>query len=322
MNRSTSLNAIGVDIGGSSIKAGIVTSTGSILHQLSVPVSRTDAQTLIGDVLATIARLQHIASVDAIGIASTGVTDAEQGVVLQSTTIKDYDGTNWKDILVREYNLPVIVENDVKAAAWGEYKSVHLPANSTVSFIAVGTGIGCGLIVDGKIWHGTSFAAGEIGYITIDTNGPEYNGNVGCLEFYAAAPSIIRYVQEKVQCGYRGKLLELAHDNPHFIYLPLIREAEDMGDELAREAFKIAGEMLGVGIVNLVHLFNPNMVILGGGVVEASKTYLKAAISLAMRRILRSARIGLEITPAQLGNNAAIVGAGLLAIERGQALNL
>ncbi|HVB73504.1 MAG TPA: ROK family protein [Ktedonobacteraceae bacterium] len=307
--------AVGIDIGGSSIKVGLVIDSGRLLHQRTLPIDRQDVQGLIKVVLEVIKQFQIAHQISSIGIASTGIVDSEQGVILQSTTIRDYDGTNWKSIVSRYYDLPVYVENDVNAAAWGEFKSTSLPSIGTMSLIAIGTGIGCGLIVDGKIWRGTGYAAGEIGYITINVDGPEYNGNVGCLEYYAAAPSIVNYVRERIDAGHESVIISLTHGDRDLISLPIIKQAEDKGDRLAREAFEFAGKMLGVGIVNLVNLFNPRMVILGGGVVDASETYTKAAKSLAMRRILRSACVGLEIVTAQLGNNAAVVGAGLLALD-------
>ncbi|TMC18561.1 MAG: ROK family protein [Chloroflexi bacterium] len=322
MDNNTELNAVGVDIGGSSIKVGIVTATGHILHQRILPLKRATAPVLIQEVLTAIASLRRIAPISAIGIASTGVTDAERGVILQSTSIRDYDGTNWKSILASKYDLPVIVENDVKAAAWGEFKEAYLPPDSTVALIAVGTGIGCGIIIDGKIWRGSGFAAGEIGHITINAHGPQYHGNVGCLEYYASAPSIVMYVRERIQAHSKSIIPALVNGDLNRLSLPLIKQAEDMGDQLAKEAFREAGEMLGIGIVNVVHLLNPDIVILGGGVVEASTTYVDAAISLAMRRILSSARNGLTIKRARLGNQAALVGAGLLAVEHCRILSL
>jgi glucokinase len=316
MSKHPISHSIGIDIGGSSIKAGIVTSTGNLLDQLSVPTDRNDPQGLVRNVLEVVTQLQRKSSVSAIGIASTGIVDAEKGVILQSTTIKNYDGTNWKSIMENLFDLPVSLENDVKAAVWGEFKCRYLSCKSTVALIAVGTGIGCGIIVDGQIWRGAGFAAGEIGYLTINTDGPEYNGNVGCLEYYASASSIVRYVREKIAAGYDSLIIDMMDGNPERISIAIIKQAEDMGDVLARDAFIYAGEMLGVGVVNLVHLLNPAMVILGGGVVEASESYSKAAITLAMQRILRSSTIGLEIVKAQLGNKAAVVGAGLLALEQ------
>jgi glucokinase len=309
------LCAVGVDIGGSSVKAGIVTGAGSLLHQRSLPIDRRDPQGLIRTVLKVIKQFQTTYQISSIGIASTGIVDTNKGVILQSTAIKGYDGTNWKSILASYFDLPTCVENDVKAAVWGEFKSTGLPPNGTISLIAIGTGIGCGLIVDGKIWHGAGHAAGEIGYITINIDGPDYNGNVGCLEYYAAAPSIVNYVREKIDAGIESIITTITGGDQDLISIPIIKQAEDKGDRLAREAFEFAGRMLGVGIVNLVNLFNPHMVILGGGVVDASETYSKAAISLAMQRILRSACVGLEIVTARLGNNAAVVGVGLLALE-------
>lgn len=252
----------------------------------------------------------------AIGRATTGIVDSTQGTIVQSTTIQGYDGTNWKEQIARVCPLPVHVENDSRAATWGEFCLAGYAEDATVSLITIGSGIGCGFILAGHLWGGASGASGEMGYMTVQADGPEYHGNVGCLEAYASAPGIVAYVQTHLQAGRTSKI----SDATALTFRCIAQLAEEQ-DELALEAVRYAAEMLGVGIVNLVHLFNPHAVILGGGVVEASPLYVQVATQIAMQRLLVASRVGLTITTAQLGNRAAIVGAGLLALKQRNRAN-
>ncbi len=307
---------IGIDIGGSSIKAGLVSTSGELRNEFSIATEKENIEKLQSDVVQIIKKLSSDKfEISGIGIATTGIVDNKEGRILESTAIKNYNGMNWREFLSGYTPLNVVVENDVKSAAWGEYKYTNLSNADTIALIAIGTGIGCGIVINGSVYHGSTFAAGEIGYISIDFNGPPYLNNYGCLELYASATSIVSFIKNSIEKSGGAEMLKVVHGDINSITVKEISQAEKLGNPLAIEAFSKAGEALGVGIVNLVHVLNPNAVILGGGVVDASNVFTNKAIEIAQQRILKTSQKNLEIRKAQLGNHAATIGAGLLAWE-------
>ena len=309
-------NAIGFDLGGNSIKVGVVTPGGELLEERSLPTQIGDATLVVADVLKMIARLRAEHDIAAVGLASTGVIDSMRGMVLQSNTIKNYKGTDWQHLISQAHPLPVAVENDVNAAAWGEFKQTHRPAHTTSALIAIGTGIGCGLIIDGKIWPGASFAAGELSYMTLEVNGPFYDGMHGPAQLYVSDPGIVAYVRNQLTLYRQSVIRELTEHDLNRVSIAVIAQAEQQNDELALEAFTFAGQRLGATLVNFVHVLNPHFIILGGGLVDASPTFVHAAKNFAHRYMLEAAQSKLQITTAQLGNKAAVIGSALLALDK------
>jgi glucokinase len=309
-------NAIGFDLGGNSIKVGVVTSVGELLAERSLPTQVNDAALVVADVLEMIGRLRTEYDIAAVGLASTGVIDSVRGVVLQSNTIKNYKGTDWAQLIGQSHSLPLAVENDVNAAAWGEFKQTHRPAQTTSALIAIGTGIGCGIIIDGKIWPGASFAAGELSYMTLEVNGPFYDGMHGPAQLYASDPGIVAYVRNQLTLYRQSIIRELTDHDLNRVSIAVIAQAEQQDDELALEAFTFAGQRLGATVVNFVHVLNPHLIILGGGLVDASPTFVQAAKDFAHRYMLEAAQSELQITTAQLGNKAAVIGSALLALDK------
>jgi glucokinase len=242
-----------------------------------------------------------------IGISSCGVVDSERGVVVDSVNIPGYEGTDWSEHL-REFGLPVRVENDARAAAWAEF---HLREDRAVSdwiHLPIGTSIGGGIILGGQLWHGHSFNAGEIGHVTVAADGPVCScGNVGCLELFVSIGSVLQFVQDELVQG-RSSVLKARTR----LDLQAISQAEQEGDTLAHEAFARMGHYLGIGLTTLANLFNPPVITVGGGTLLASETILSTARAYVSAHALASARSHLRIEPGKLDNQAGFVGAALL----------
>lgn len=301
-------NVIGVDVGGSFVKAGIVSPDGQVLFQAeSIPT--VNAPSVVEVVHGLVTELiRREPAPRGIGISSCGVVDSVRGVVLDSVNIPGYTGTDWPELL-REFKLPVRAENDARAAAWAEFQ---LREDRTVNdwiHLPVGTSIGGGIILGGKLWYGHSFSAGEIGHITVAADGPVCScGNVGCLEMFVSKGSVLQFVHDELAKGRSSVLL--TEDE---LDLQAISQAEQQDDALAHEAFARMGHYLGVGLTTLANLFNPPVITVGGGTLLASETILNAARAYVTTHALPSARLHLKIEPGRLDNQAGFVGAALLA---------
>jgi glucokinase len=307
---------IGIDVGGSFIKGGLVSSEGKVSAQLS-PEPSGDGLEVVATVRRMVASLQDLAEklqapVEALGISTCGVVDPHQGEILENMSIPGYSGTIWGRELA-DLKLPLHVENDARAAAWAEFQArdnreidnwIHLP---------IGTNIGSGIIVHGQLWRGSTHGAGEIGHITVDENGSLCAcGNVGCLEGFVSKRGIFSYVEEALSQG-RESLIVLPSGDRNEMGLQRISAAEAQGDALAHEAFQSLGRFLGVGLTTLVNLFNPSVITIGGGTPMASPTILDTARRYVNNHALRSARTELVIKKGKLGNEAGFIGAALLA---------
>jgi glucokinase len=300
-------NSIGVDIGGSFVKAGIVTPDGQVLFQAE-PIPTVDGPGVVEGVRRMIGLLIDGANRPAgIGISSCGIVDTRQGLILDSVSVADYAGTRWPEVL-GGFGLPVRVENDARASAWAEFQLREDRAVTDWIHLPLGTSIGSGIIVDGRLWSGRGYSAGEIGHITVEAGGPVCPcGNIGCLELYVSNESVLKYVAGELANGRLSSLNGSAG-----LDLQRLSEAELAGDALAHEAFERMGRYLGVGLTTMVNLFNPSVVTIGGGTSQASGTILEAARRYVGGHALPSARNKLEILPGRLGNSAGFIGAALL----------
>ncbi len=315
------MTIIGLDIGGSFIKGGLVDADGQVLHAVNPQPTIRGAQLadkvhrMIYDLIG-IANDDGLSPVEAVGISTCGVVDPEMGTVLESVAISGYAGTQWP-LLLDGIKLPVTVENDGRCAAWAEY---CLRSDEDVldwAHVPVGTNVGCGIVLGGELWRGHSFTAGELGHITIDVNGPLCAcGNIGCLETYLGRRPLLTYVQQAIADGRDTLVAELCGGNLEHIDLFLVSHAEAQGDAVARQAFEEMGIYLGVGLTTLINLLNPQVISVGGGVIEASATIVRAAREYVSGHALASAVKDLKIQHGQLGNQAGFIGAARLAGER------
>jgi glucokinase len=310
MNRD---HILGIDIGGSFIKSGLVATDGRVQKQFP-PVPTGTGEEVRKTVLEIAKKRINQHPFRAVGISTCGVVNPGSGEVLENTTIAGYAGTDWKRVLA-PLGVPVAVENDARAAAWAEFclrknrriqEWMHLP---------LGTSISSGIIIQGKIWYGSSFSAGEIGHITAKTDGPVCScGNIGCLEGLVSRRMAARYLLDEISKGVPSLHFNLEMD-PDAITIHQISAAEKAGDQAAAGAFRQLGKYLGVGLTTAANLINPPVITVGGGILEASDTILATAREYVWRHALQSARKNLEIRKGQLGNRAGFTGAALLAAD-------
>ncbi|MFH1096570.1 MAG: ROK family protein [Candidatus Desantisbacteria bacterium] len=307
---------VGLDIGGTKIDAGILDASGKILKKTRI---YTEAHEGLDAVIQRIYNaidtvIEGIkASICGIGIGVPGQVDVKNGIVIFAPNM------GWKNVEIRKliqerYDLPVEIENDANCGALAEARLGAGTGTGSLVWITVGTGIGGGIIIDGKLIQGANFAGGEIGHMIIEENGTVCGcGNRGCLEALAAGPAIIRQMREKITAGTQTAVLKMIDNDLDKITVGGIAKAADMGDNLSLRILNRAGEYLGLGTVNLANILNPEVIILGGGVMEAAGHHLLKTIKdTVQKRALAQASNRLRIELAMLGNDAGLIGASLL----------
>jgi glucokinase len=251
-------------------------------------------------------------SIAAIGVAIPGLVNRQTDRViaprdLPATLVEDLHGE-----LMRATGLRVELENDANAAAYGEYKVGAGRGARNLFYMMIGNGIGGAIILDGKLWTGASGFAGEVGHITIDTEGIEcICGNTGCLETVASAPSIVRRARERLNRDSTSSLSRLAL-NKTFTADDIAHQAND-GDDFALMMIERTGKYIGTGVASVINLLNIELVVLGGGVMDAGALILNPIIQEVKRRAFQPCFEATEIVAAKLGLDGAPIGAALLA---------
>jgi glucokinase len=249
--------------------------------------------------------------VSAAGIDCAGLIDGMKGQLHYSPNLPGWEGTALGDLFARELGMPVTVDNDVNCAAWGEFV---LGAGRGTSFffcLTLGTGIGGGVIADGRLYRGWQGMAGEVGHQVIDPDGPPCPcGNKGCLEAMANAESIVRRARAALASGAPSAL-----EDGEGLTSRLIAEAAGRGDAVAVKALEETGRALGTGLANIVHMFNPEVIAVGGGVAGAGELILGPARESMREQLMDEILAAVRIVPAELGNTASLVGAAMMALD-------
>ncbi len=312
---------VGIDLGGTKINTALVNADGGIIAQ---DYRATQAEK---GPEAVIAQLVDAASdvitrggispkqVCAVGVAAPGPIHAESGVV---TTPPNLPG--WRDVPLRQLiqdklGLPTALENDANAAALAEHHFGAGQGTRHMIYVTASTGIGGGFILDGKLYGGATGAAGEIGHMTILPQGPLCAcGNRGCLEALASGTAIARAAQERVKYGVPTLIADLAEGDPDRISAKLVAEAAAQGDIEAQEIVTEAMGYLGVGMANLVDAFNPELIVIGGGLTKMGERLFDPVRRMVDRRAFRAAAQVVRIVPAQLGDDVGILGAATVAM--------
>jgi len=310
-------NRIGIDVGGTNVKIALVNEKGNIIYSNSIPTrAEMGYEYTINNMKEAIRELlkethTDAKSIEGMGFGFPGQIDCQKGIVRLAPNIPGWVDVPIAEIMEKEFGIPTRVDNDVRCAALGELNYGAGIGCENLICITVGTGIGSGLIINGKLVRGASNAAGEIGHIKLDINeGPLCGcGDRGCLEAFASGPSIVAMAEEYIKGGKSTKYRELA--NPD-ITPYIVSEAAKQGDAVAKRIFTIIGGYIGVGLASVVNLLNPEKIIIGGGVAAAGDLLLDPIKETLIKRAMPIAGSAVEIVPAQLGNSAGVIGASLL----------
>jgi glucokinase len=311
---------MGVDLGGTKVEVARVHAAGTLIERLRRPTDVKDGVDAVEDeIVAAVRELEERAgsSPAGIGIGVAGQIEQDSGIVRFAPNLEWHDVPLQSD-LSRALRLPVVVANDVRAATWGEWLHGAGQGCDDLICLFIGTGIGGGIVSGGQMLSGCSNTAGELGHIPIDLHGPECHcGNRGCLEAHAGGWAIARRAREaiagKPEAGAR--LLEMAGGRPDDVTAQIVAEAAHQGDPLAQKLVDEVAEALIAGATGLVNAFNPCRLILGGGVMEGMPELLDRIDGGVRQRALAAARDPLQVLPAQLHNDAGVVGAAALALR-------
>lgn len=308
--------AVGVDLGGTKISAAVIDRGGQILQQHVMPTlaGQADVMPRVAEAVETVwsrfAAESGGARIRGIGIGTAGQVEWETGTIrYASDLIPGYTGTRVKSLLEERFGVPVYVDNDVNALALTEkYLGAGRNAKTFVC-LALGTGVGGAVMTGGRIMHGAWGSAGEIGHLSVDYKGrPCICGNVGCLEQYASGTSIANLMNERLQAaGLAGTRAPLSAKETADLWLA--------GDPLAGDAMNEAIAALGSAVASLIHLFNPEAVVIGGGVAACGEPLFRRLREEVRRRAMPSMFAGVMIEPACGGGMSGAIGAALQVWE-------
>ena len=311
---------LGIDIGGTEVKFGIMDAEGSVISTGKASVSFDGYDTPIIETVKreTILFLQNELGIQekiaAVGVSATGQIDMERGIVSGAAGhIKNWEGTEIKNELETLLRLPVCVGNDANCAALGEYWIGAARGKRNVIALTIGTGVGGGIIVGGNLLLGARGIAGEVGHIVIKGEGEVCScGNRGCLERYGSTTALIRNVENKIEKGTIPAFEKQINGKAIFERIEMGKANEELVNTVHQWIGYIAD-----GIVSLVHIFNPDIVLIGGGVSKQEKNFIEPLRTMVLSKIMPSYREGLSIEKAVLGNDAGFAGAIFMCIQNG-----
>ncbi len=304
--------ACGIDVGGTKIAGGVVDDTGSVLEELQVTSPATDVHAIEAAIEKLVTELATRHEIEAVGVGAAGYIDKSRSVVLFAPNLA------WRDLdlkadLEKTLGLPVVVENDANAAAWGEFQFGAGHDVDDLLLVTVGTGVGGGVVLDGSLYRGAFGVGAEIGHMRVVPDGIRCGcGNRGCFEMYASGSALVREARAAARAGslLAADLVDLAGGDVEAITGPLITESARGGDPFALEQLASVGRWLGEGIASLAAVLDPAVVVIGGGVSAADDLLLEPVRRAFSTQLTgRGHRPMLEIRRARLGNRAGLIGA-------------
>lgn len=313
----------GIDIGGTNIKYGLVDGKGKVLFKEQRPTMVEKGADPLMHLVTNISErlLYHAAEEDLpvkyLGVGTPGAVDRNGKVISLSPNIIGWQGMEIGRVLRERLNLPVVVDNDVNAMAVAESRFGAAVGYRSVVCVAVGTGVGGGIVIDGKLWRGANYTAGEIGHMSINLNGPQCRcGNKGCLEVYCSSAAIIGKVKARITNQLPPIFEEVLESNIDNLSIKRVFAAAKKGDPDALAVISETAEYLGVGLASVVNLLNPEIVVIGGGVADGGAGFVETVSAEIRKRAFGSATENLRIARATLGNDAGFIGAGILGETR------
>lgn len=306
---------LGIDAGGTAIKYVLTDGQGELSGQGSVPTDPLGAHATLDEVAAAV-QIQDLAGV---GLACAGIVDPVSGRLGRSPNLPGWQGANLADALKDAFGpMPVALANDVNGALYGEYRRGAGRNCRNLIMIALGTGVGGGVLIEGRLVLGSHFGAAEIGHMVLDPDGPECTcGNAGCLEAWAGSVGILRRTRQWVDRGEAGpELSKLVLARGSQLNPRDLAQLAEAGDPDATGILAEVGRKLGQAVGSLINLLDPERVIIGGGVAQAGDLILGPCRETFPALVLAEEARSTPVVPAELGNLAAAVGAANLALEQ------
>jgi glucokinase len=318
---------LGVDLGGTKISVGTLTADGSRQYALhSLPTLAAEgADAVVGRIASMIETVitQTMAETGAaradflgVGIGSPGPLDREAGLVITTPNL-GWHNFPLRDRVSNDTGLRATLDKDANCATLGEWWIGAARGGRNVVGLTIGTGIGGGLILDGRLYHGASDVAGEVGHTTLDSTGRRCKcGNYGCLEAYASGPAIADRAREALAGGEDSLLTTIVEGRLENLTAQHVYEASKKGDDVAREVVRETARFIGTGVANLLNIFNPDVVVLAGGVAQAGEDLFGPLRAEVRRRAFKPAVEACRIVPGSLGSAAGVVGAVATFLEQ------
>lgn len=313
---------VAVDLGGTQIRAALCDPHGQMYRRVAKLTRAHEGpdavQARIKEAITEAMESADPNAVVGIGIGAPGPLDPASGIILAAPNLPGWINVPLRNLISAHFGKPVFLGNDANVAGLAEVTYGAARGVKDVVYLTISTGIGSGIITAGKMLLGTRGLAAEAGHMIIKPDGPKCGcGNRGCLESLAAGPAISRDVVNRLKAGKGGKaskVLKLAGGDLNKVDARIVSEAAAAGDKLAINAFRRAGKYLGLGIVNLLHLFNPRMIVLGGSVTKAGPLLFEPMWEAIRAKAMPGYLEGLAIVPAALGDDVGLLGALALAV--------
>lgn len=313
---------VGVDLGTLNTIAVVVDLEGKIMERVEHPTNSERSKDKVIERLKAVihevitASNINIQKIAGIGLAVPGLVDSKKGIMLITPNF-GWRNTPIGEILEKEFHTPIFIDNNNNVMALGEAEFGIAQGVRNFVCINVGMGIGSGIVINGELYRGETESTGEIGHTTVDYNGPKCScGNYGCLEVMAAAPAIAKRAVKAVKEGKKTLISELVNSNLDEISAAIVAEAANKGDKLAQEIIEKTGEYLGTGIANIINLFNPQMVIIGGGVAQAGDLIFNPLKKTMEKRAFPVPAKVAKIVASSLGRDCTVIGAATLVLKK------
>ena len=308
---------IGIDVGGTKVLGGVVDESGKVLTTARKNTPRQGGSALTQTIADVAKELLQQHSVSSVGVSAAGFVSSDRKTMLATPNIADWNGVDLDNQLTKLIGLPVVIENDANAAAWGEAKFGAGKNQDHMMMLTVGTGIGGGIVVNGALYRGAFGIAAEFGHMRVVPDGHICGcGARGCFEQYASGNALLRHAREAINASpeVARNLLSRGDGTVAGLTGQVITEAAREGDPVALAAFNTTGQWLGAGIASLAVLLDPACVVIGGGVIDAGEILLRPTRESLERSMPFAGKHPYpQIIAAQLGNEAGLVGVADLA---------
>lgn len=326
--------AIGVDLGGTNLRIAAVDCNGTLLEKTTLGTQvQKGRDFVIGEMCDSIQQVvtkySGKGTLDGIGIGVPGIIDLETGMLYESPNLPGWDHYPVREEIERRLHTKVILENDANAAALGEKWLGAARDYPSMCMMTLGTGVGGGIVLNGRIWHGMNGMAAELGHITVEPDGARCNcGNTGCIEQYASATAIVRMAREAIESGRAPELKRAAEGNNKEFNSRVVYQMAIQGDTAAQDIYHRVGRYLGIALADIINAFNLHMYVIGGGVVSAWEAFAPAMMEEIHRRSFLYRATAPErhqgtnkttiVTRALLGSDAGLFGTARLPMLEGE----